>query len=168
MRRFPGRLKLRDWMDDASPRTAQYAPHMTGFIVLNSGYGASPAQAEIDLLIDSGSDYSVLNPRDAHELLGDVLFEIDFANDQTAVGVVGMGQGRVVTIEREVEIVLPDEDGDDVVIGLDMQIARPEPFRVARTGNWQLPSLLGRDILEYLDLHLSYNTPYVSLMVPDL
>ena len=153
-------------MDDTSPRTARYAPHIIGLIALESEPGVPHVHGEIDFLIDSGSDYSVLNPRDAHELLGDVLFKIDFVNDPTAVGVVGMGQGAVVTIEREVDIALRDEEGERVVLGLDMQIARPEPFRVARTGNWQLPSLLGRDVLEYLDLALSYNPPSVYLRTP--
>ena len=34
MTRFPGHFKLRDWMDDTSPRTARYAPHIIGLIAL--------------------------------------------------------------------------------------------------------------------------------------
>lgn len=166
--RVPGHFLLRDWTDEASPRTARYAPHITALVAVASGFEVPLEPREVGFLIDSGSDYSVLNPRDTYELLGDALFEIDFANDPTAVDVVGMGQGLVVTIEREVEMTLWDEDGGSVVLGLDVQIARPEPFRVARTGNWQLPSLLGRDILEYLDLHLSYNPPSVYLSTPDV
>ena len=42
-------------------------------------------------------------------------------------------------------------------------IAEPTtPFR-SHQGNWQMPSLLGCDILRSFDLALSYNPPTVTL-----
>ena len=140
---------------------------MAAYVYLDVGYGIGPQQGLVDFLIDTGSERSVLNPDDAHALLGDSLFEIDFENDPSAVGLFGIGQGSVVTISREMEVTLRDEDGNDAAFELDVQFARPEPFELVSTGNWLLPSLWGRDLLDHLDLYLSYNSPAVYLTTPE-
>ncbi len=166
---FPGDFEVLHGAGQPIGQAAMERPTLRAAVtLLEVGYGLGLVRGDVRFLIDSGADRTVLQPRDAERLCGVGLFEIDFDADPMTTGSQGIGQGRQVQIEREAEIGLWDEDGQLWPFQLGILIARPDPPQRALQGNWGLPSLLGRDVLEHLDLHLSYNPPAVYLSTPDL
>ncbi len=129
---------------------------------LASDRNAPPRRSR--LLIDTGTDWTTLSPRDALTLLGRGYLEIDFDHTANRIDLAGFGHGDTVAITSPMELWLQDTNGDDFPITLLVAICKPTPPVPGRHGNWMLPSLLGRDIFEWFDLTLSYNPPSVTLV----
>lgn len=154
-----------DIFDDGSPALAR--PFIDADITVHEvGFGLGVAHGRVSFLIDSGADRTSLTPDDASRLFGAHYFELNVADDPGLIGLSGVGRGLAPHIVREAELALYRDAGGVGIFELDILIAAPPP----PGPDWisPLPSLLGRDILEHLDLHLSYNPPSVSLTVPDL
>ena len=120
---------------------------------------------DLDFLIDTGADATTLSPPGALTVLGADYWDVDFANDPLRLEAVGAGQGDHAMIVREAELILTDDEGKLASLRLPIMIAQPDP-RGPGQGNWQAPNLLGRDVLQYLDLALSYQTDEVLLTDP--
>ena len=138
------------------------SPHsLTPFVLVRFGLGRlDPA---IAMLVDTGADTTALGPRDALALLGRSYLDMDFDHGPGSIRVRGFGGGEGSALVSPMELWLRDTDGIDFPVLLNVAITKPSPAQPGDRGNWQLPSLLGRDILSHFDLALSYNPPAVSL-----
>ena len=88
---------------------------------------------------------------------------MDFDRGPGVVAVRGFGEGDGAALVSPMELWLRDTDGIEFPVLLNVAITRPSPAEPGQGGNWTMPSLLGRDILERFDLALSYNPPTVTL-----
>ena len=99
-------------------------------------------------LIDAGSSATTLHPQDALELLGDDYFQIDFANDPHRVSARGVG-GVVNRVVRHATLGITSIDREPYFLRMRILIAEPTQSAPRGHGNWQLPSVLGRDFLRH-------------------
>ena len=127
--------------------------------------GKERRRHEVLFLVDTGADATVLEPRDSYALLGDELFDIDFDNDPWRRTGVGVG-GTARSVTRLARLSTMSDSGLYLGITDPICIAEPVP-RVPsgeRAGNWDAPSLLGRDILRFFEIHLDYfPRPHIEL-----
>jgi hypothetical protein len=131
------------------------------FLLVRFGDGTS--DQTIAMLIDTGADTTALGPRDALALLGRDYLRMDFDHGPGVVAVRGFGEGDGAALVTPMELWLRDTDGIDFPVLLNVAITKPSPAEPGHDGNWMMPSLLGRDILDRFDLTLSYNPPSVTL-----
>ena len=127
-------------------------------------FGVDPLAPSIPMLVDTGADMTALGPRDALALLGRAYLNMDFDHGPGAITVRGFGEGDGSALVSPMELWLRDEEGIDFSIDLNVAICKPSPATPGHHGNWMMPSLLGRDILEWFDLALTYNPPSVQLV----
>ncbi len=133
------------------------APYVYGYM------GDKSLRNRTPFLIDTGCDYSTLNPQDAHRLFGDAYLDMDFSPGPASIEMVGIGDTPAHGIRTHADLAFRTDDDGDVQLAIPIVIAQPTPREPGRHGNWLIPSLLGRDILQYFDLALSYNPPSVAL-----
>ncbi len=115
------------------------------------------------LLIDTAATTSVLQPRDAAEILGSAFWDIDFSRDPRRIQSVGVG-GVVSRVVRQALLEILSSEDELFRLNLPILIAEPVPSIPSDAGNWRLPSLLGRDFLRHFRLELSYgDAPQVLL-----
>ena len=129
------------------------------FVELNVSYRSAQSERDHNILflVDTGADGTVLEPTDAYALLGDEFFGIDFDRDpymRYSVGIGGYAR-RVVRVAVLSAIAI---EGDYIGMVQNISIAEPTPRVPTReeSGNWSAPSLLGRDVLRYFEIHLDY------------
>lgn len=117
--------------------------------------------ASIKLLIDTGSDITTLGPEDALAILGWSYLEIDFTDPATRLDLTGVGSAGATI--RDALVIFTDEAQQRIVVPVTLAIAEPDPRVPAAHGNWLMPSLLGRDVLQFFNLYLGYHPPSVVL-----
>ena len=123
------------------------------------------ASGMVDFRLDTGADFTTLSPRDAYSVLEERYLEMVFDPEEEVIEMVDAG-GGASTIVRQARIALFDEDDRPVPITLGVALMRPSPRQPGAHGlwdNWDMPSLLGPDILHYFDLRLSYHPPSAVL-----
>ena len=121
----------------------------------------------VTLLVDTGADSTTLSPRHAYELLGEDYARIDFRNDSRLLRSVGVG-GYAYSVARPARYYLKADDGSWLDFYAPIMIAEPifskDRSNPSRYDNWDAPSLLGRDILRFFELHLDYHpSPHMEL-----
>ena len=79
---------------------------------------------------------------------------------------IGIGQGSSRSFVTPTELTFFADDGSQIRITLGIAITEPVPPDPGAHGNWRMPSLLGRDVLQHFDLSLSYHPPSVALTEP--
>lgn len=114
-------------------------------------------------LIDTGADFTTLGPEDALAALGWSYLELDFADPATRLDLMGVGAGDASATIRDAMLTFTADNGEKMTMSVALAIARPDPATPAAHGNWLMPSLLGRDVLQHFDLRLSYHPPSVVL-----
>lgn len=120
---------------------------------------------EILFLVDTGADSTLIEPADAYRLFGDELFSIDFDRRYDTRVSVGIG-GHARSVIEYAQLSTISDDGDYVGVVLPICISEPVPRYPAKSGfsNWDAPSLLGRDVLSFFEVHLDYYPrPVVAL-----
>ena len=153
-RRVVGHFREHERGNIASPSLAPY---------LLARFGPEPTEPAIEVLIDTGADWTALGPRDALTLLGRAYLEIDWQRARGRIEIAGIGQRDTTAVISPMQLWLRDIGGTYFAVTLQVAICEPFPSTPGLHGNWQLPSLLGRDILSHFDLALSYNPPSVTL-----
>ena len=124
---------------------------------------AGQMPGSIRFLIDTGADVTVIHPTDAARLLRGEFFALDFLRDTRLVDASGIG-GIAKRVVRDATLHLESTEGNHWRITLPILIAEPVPRTSPNTGNWQLPSLLGRDFLRHFRFELVYgDAPQVLL-----
>ena len=124
------------------------------------------AREQFLLLIDTGSDVTVLMPKEAYRLFGDAFFEFDFHDVAASFLIEGVG-GAYRSIQFEMLIRIEDENADHINLGRRVWVAEPTPDYPSEAGNWTLPSIFGRDAIRPGDFELSYINNTVTLIRPD-
>ena len=114
-------------------------------------------------MIDTGAEITTLGPRDSLTLLGRSYLTIDFSSIPGTREMIGIGQGSSRSFVTPTELTFFADDGSEIRITLGIAITEPVPPDPGAHGNWQMPSLLGRDVLQHFDLSLSYHPPSVAL-----
>lgn len=164
MRIFPGAFINFDLRSISAP-LERYAPSIE---VLLRWEGES---ARLDLLIDTGAEVSVLYPKQAEELLGSHLEQIARTGNIGREYVGGLEGPLKRAFRLPVGMTFFDEDG--VPFQLDSSILIAEQHTDSSddldddSGNWDNPSLLGRDLLLHFDLRVSGARGEVFLSLPD-
>ena len=121
----------------------------------------------VPLLIDTGADFTTLQYEDVSWLVGRSRLEIDFSNERNTVSVSGIGYDSVRCTVLPVGLQLIDTDGNEITFKHTILIASPTEETKPAEDTIKLPSLLGRDVLRYFDLHLSYDPPSPTLTLND-
>ena len=153
-RRVEGHFREHERGNIASPSLAPY---------LLARIGPEPIGPAIEVLIDTGADWTALGPRDALTLLARPYLQIDWGRAQGRVAITGIGQSDTTAVTSPMQLWLRDVEGTNFSVSLQVAICEPSPPTPGRHGNWMMPSLLGRDILEWFDLELSYNPLSLTL-----
>ena len=112
--------------------------------------------ARVTFLIDTGADRTMLNPQDTAAVLPDPN-SLDWENDPTLGAMQGVGEGACRIITRQGMIVFQDDQSGPVLRAVSFGLVEPTD------SNRQLPSLLGRDILENFRLTVSTRESRVTL-----
>ena len=121
----------------------------------------------INFILDTGADVTTIQPLDAHQLLGDDLFEIDFDRDLGSVGVAGTATASSLGVVRPAVFSLRTDRGGHISVNAHAVIAQPVPFEVSGVGNWNKPSVLGRDTLSRFGFRLDYRASDPVLLEVD-
>lgn len=123
--------------------------------------------SSVDFLIDTGTDFTILGPRDANDLLGDAYTTYDFRGATSGIGPITIGESDTRLVRSLAQLQFIDDDGESSAIVIPVGFVQPIPAKKPKEGqehgNWLMPSLLGRDVLQHFDLHLSYHPPSVVL-----
>ena len=130
---------------------------------VNVDVGPAPEPWSIAFLIDTGAEITTLGPRDSLTLLGRSYLTIDFSSIPGTREMIGIGQGSSRSFITPTELTFFADDGSQIRITLGIAITEPVPPDPGAQGNWRMPSLLGRDVLQHFDLSLSYHPPSVTL-----
>ncbi len=117
---------------------------------------------DLEFLIDTGADFTILSPIDSLRLFGSAYLNFEFSAQD---GLEVTGLGATPTVVRFIDAALKFIATDGTLIELAFPVAIPEPHPrlPSPRGNWQMPSLLGRDALDFFDLAISYHPPTVTL-----
>ena len=144
------------WLANVSATVGDLAPFVEVTVRIDG-------QTErFDFLIDSGPDTSILMPVDAERLLGDQLFALDFERGEQSVRLDGLGASAFRILPISASLILEDDAQSPLTIGTQLWVADPEP-----AGNWNEPSIFGRDAIRPGDFELSYSKETVTLIRPD-
>ena len=115
-------------------------------------------------MIDTGADITIVQPRIAAQVLSS---QTDQSPTQVdVVQIFGVGRGGVRTWARTLGISLEDDEGQEHWFSSTVLLVDPN-LQGSESAEWNLPSLLGRDVLSRFDFVLSYDPPTVSLTLTD-
>ena len=135
------------------------APFLRGRVM----YGVSAL--ELDFLIDTGAEVTVLSPADASNLFGNQAHRL-LPRLYPSIHISGVGQGKAV--EVPLTLVFRDQDEDPLYLRLPV-LVMPSPQGPSQSSALgPLPSLLGRDILNRFVLILNPATETVELTELDV
>ena len=115
---------------------------------------------DIDFLVDTEADSSILSPQDAASLFGIEQYEALFQHEPV-ISVAGVGRG--VGVQQFVQLLLFDVVGGSISFNHVMTVMGLALDQEGQPTNWSMPSLLGRDVLEQFCLHLCYRPPSLEL-----
>ncbi len=116
----------------------------------------------IHFLIDTGADRTLIAPTDARGVFGDEAYEeINHSADRLRIG--GIGTGATV-VERKLFCMFHPESGAPVLLFREFWIAAELRDAQGRVVNRNMPSLLGRDILNHFTLTMSQTRNVVELI----
>ena len=130
---------------------------------VNVVVGENDPPRSVDFMIDTGADFTTLAPRDTLRLLGRAYGNIDFGDPASSVESIGVGHAGARLIRISTQLQFTDDAGGHLTIEIPVAVAEPVPPQPGEHGNWLMPSLLGRDVLQYFDLRLSYHPPSAVL-----
>ena len=95
--------RVHGWLGSESNDPDDHAP----FVGVRLIYDA--ASHSIDFMIDTGSDATILMPRDAHWVLDDRYFEMDFRSHPESVPLQGIGEREIYMTPLKATLVLTDD-----------------------------------------------------------
>lgn len=116
--------------------------------------------AEVDFLVDTGADSTVLSPQDAVLLFG-IQYYQELWNRKPLIPVTGIGAG--VSVEEDIQLVLFDHLGAQASFHHTVSVMDLALNRDGDPINWSMPSLLGRDLLQLFRLEISFQPPLIEL-----
>ena len=163
-RRFPGSYLNFDSPSEPVP-PERYAPSLELRVEWQGN------EVVIDFLIYTGAESSILYPRQAERLFGRALEQLDFHQSGGGERVVGIDGLTSFVIRAPVAMTFYDEFDTPMPFDATILVVQPDPPNLddpdKGRGNWDTPSLLGRDLLLHFDLHVSGSRGEVYLSRPD-
>ena len=122
-------------------------------VAVNDG----PRRAWVDFLVDTGADVTTIHPSDALTIWGAELRAWDFDADETRRVSHGVG-GAAISVVRPVRLTFASTSasGTEVSFAANVEVAKPDRGVGRASGNWDLPSVLGRDVLAHFRLEMTY------------
>ena len=125
-------------------------------------------RANFTLLIDTGTESTALFPRQASELFGNSYDQLNFDDPERRILIGDVGGALHAAIEVPIDLTLHDDSDAPLTASVRILVVRPNPpERSVDSGNWDTPSLLGRDLLLHFDLFVSGSTSEVYLSLPE-
>ena len=121
----------------------------------------------MDFLIDTGSDYTILMPTDADALLGSRFHQLDFAYSAGAVPIYGTGEESHRAVPLRIVLRFVDDSETQIDVAISAMVVEPDTPAASDSGNWAMPSILGRDTIWPGDLEFRYSDGTVTLIRPD-
>ncbi len=122
-------------------------------------------------MIDTGTESTVLYPSDARDLLEHALDEVNFRAIGDRVLLSGVEGDFSAAAQIPVNLTFFDDVDAPETFITTILVAQPNPPNLddpeAARGNWDTPSLLGRDLLLHFDLFVSGSSSEVYLSLPD-
>lgn len=118
-------------------------------------------------MIDTGADYTLVQPDAALPLLSAAGIDLSPENSIDDIVLSGVGPAPLVCAVQPAGLSFIDELGDEFVITVAILIPRPSSANRPMANQARVPSLLGRDVLSRFDLYLSYDPPNVALSLND-
>ena len=110
----------------------------------------------VSFIIDTGSDFTILNPLDASRLWLDYQAQ-DFATGATNRILLGIG-GQMRVALKTVDLKFTDDELGTLGSSMTVHVAAPD-----EADQWDLPSLLGRDVLQAFTLTVDARSETVTL-----
>ena len=150
--------RVSGWLEWDEPKELPYGITIPGRPRLSVNIRIGTRQADVDFMLDTGADITILQPRDAHGLLKSALFAIDFEHDEASVNVSGVAAVPSLCVIRRASYTVHADDERDHVLQAPILIAQPVPFEESEAGNWSKISTLGRDVMSHFALHLDYQS----------
>ena len=164
MRKFYGAFLNFEVRSESIP-PERYAPS----IEVNVRWG--DREKSFDFLIDTGSEVTLLFPGQAQALFGTAFrdFEFDRPGDRELVAGIDSVMSAVLPVP--VSLNFHDEVDSPEPFDVDILVVQPNPSNLDDSdlglGNWDNPSILGRDLLLHFDLFVSGSTSEVYLSLPE-
>ena len=118
----------------------------------------------IAFLIDTGADRTTLSPQDAIAVFGRDYFLIA---DRRGASLEVTGIGRALATEEQSVLLLRSTTGQVYRLDVELQVIEPEADSEGGWRNWEMPSLLGRDVLRLFEFRMSYEPDVVELIVTE-
>ncbi len=157
MRNFPGSYLVFDTIS-GEPPPALYAPSIEAYVEWDN------RRPRIDFLIDTGSEVTTLSLEDARAVLDTAWEEIDFDDPRTHVPLAGI-TGGIDAYPLELTLTFVDDvDAPERIL---TNVLIPRPAAPDADPVWDIPSLLGRDVLLQFGFHAIYEENSVYLTLPD-
>lgn len=118
--------------------------HATGAGALPAPYvyvylGDGSLRNRAPFLIDTGCDYSTLNPQDAHRLFGDEYLSMDFSPNPASIEMHGIGDAPAYGFRTHADLAFRADNDSDIQLAIPIVIAQPMPSTPGRHGNWLIP-----------------------------
>ena len=118
-------------------------------------------------MIDTGADYTIVQRQAVLPLLKAAGVKVGPESSREDVVLSGVGPVPLTCIVQPAGLGLINDGGEEFTFANPILVPRPSSVRELARGRVKLPSLLGRDVLQYFDLHLSYDPPSVTLTLND-
>ena len=118
-------------------------------------------------MIDSGSDYTVVQPEVLLPHLHAAGLELRNDDARNQIVLQGIGPTPLTCLVQPAGLRFVDEQGRELVFANPILVPRPTQKSDARAGTSRVPSLLGRDVIQRFEFNLSYDPPSVALALND-
>lgn len=128
------------------------------------------ARVSHQFMIDTGADYTVVQREVVLSLFEAAGVDLEEASGVDEILLNGVGPVPVTCRVQRAGLKFVDIDGGELILANSILVPQAvEDTQNPRQGTERsrVPSLLGRDVLQRFDFHLSYDPPTVSLTLND-
>lgn len=151
----------------SAPSPAHPLLSSTGRPILSTNVLIGRARVRQSFMIDTGADYTIVQPDAALPLLSAAGIEVAPETSSDDVVLSGVGPAPLTCAVQSAGLSFIDELGNELILTVAVLVPRPSSANRPTANRARTPSLLGRDVLSRFDLHISYDPPNVALTLND-